>query len=127
MALRTALNSNLKARVVSIKSLQCSSVAEARSAVVVEAQFFGIAAAPEAGTAGTAGTAAGAGTAPPPGICAAPVSGTLAAGALDTGRSSTLPVGGRERSLDSDASAKVQTKKTAAHTAVEREDRKSVV
>ena len=47
----------------------------------------------------------------------------LAAGAPSTGRSSTLPVDGRARSFEKNASASVQVKKTAAHAAVER-DRK---
>src|SRR5439155_3900273 len=47
----------------------------------------------------------------------------LAAGAPIAGRSRTLPVDGRARSFEKNASASVHAKKTPAHTAVER-DRK---
>src|SRR5207244_4784812 len=63
--------------------------------------------------------ACGATTADAPGAGAAP----LAAGRTALGRSSTLPLDGRERSLDRYARPSVQTKNTAAHTAVVR-DRK---
>src|SRR5690242_10188999 len=90
--------------------------------------YFGIAAAPEAAgatPAADAGTAVGesAGAEAGPGICAEPVAGTLAAGAVSTGRSSTLPLDGRPRSFEKNASASVVPKNTAAQAAVER-DRK---
>jgi hypothetical protein len=103
-------------------ALHCNNVAVHRAQA---AYFVGTAPAPDAVGAGAEGTAtadaAGAAAGLAPGTCAAPVSGPLAAGAVTLGWSSTLPDAGRERSLEKYASASVQAKKIAAHTAVERD------
>ena len=113
MAYRTALNSNLKGRAnpwlrCTATSRPCPANQDA-SRYGADRHLTGMAPAPEAaargagaGTGTAAADAAGraAGTLAAPGTWAAPVNGTLAAGALMEGRSRMLSVAGRARSFE---------------------------